>query len=234
VARVFAISVCITATFGLIAARFTGRPSALELVGTVTGLCNVWLLRKQNALAWPFGITSVIAVGTVFHDLGLIGQAWLHFFYFAPINAWAWFHWVRGGKDRTRLEVSWTPWREWLLYLPFFLIGTYFVGTFFSRVYERAIFVFWDASIVVFSIVAQWLMSRKKIESWMLWVGPVDASAIVLFSLTGAHMFSALYVVFLLNASVAVYEWSDSWKSVGSKHLGRGQAPGPGGRHPRV
>jgi nicotinamide riboside transporter PnuC len=65
-------------------------------------------------------------------------------------------------------------------------------------------------------------MSRKKIESWMLWVGPVDASAIVLFSLTGAHMFSALYVVFLLNASLAVYQWSDSWKSVASKQLGRG------------
>ena len=102
--------------------------------------------------------------------------------------------------------------REWLFYVPFFVIGTYLVGTFFERAYGRAVFVFWDASIVVVSVIAQWLMSRKKIESWILWVGPVDASAIILFNFAGAHMFSALYVVFLLNASVAVFQWSRSWK----------------------
>ena len=54
------ISVGITAAFGMITARFAVQPSSLELVGTETGLCNVWLLRKQNVLAWPFGIASVI------------------------------------------------------------------------------------------------------------------------------------------------------------------------------
>ena len=211
-ARVFLISVGIAAVFGMITARFAVRPSWLELVGTATGLSTVWLLRKQNVIAWPLGITSVMAVGTVFHELGLMGQAWLHFLYFVPINAWGWYHWVRGGEDRTTLEVSWTSWREWLFYVPFFVIGTYLVGTFFERAYGRAVFVFWDASIVVVSVIAQWLMSRKKIESWILWVGPVDASAIILFNFAGAHMFSALYVVFLLNASVAVFQWSRSWK----------------------
>ena len=60
-ARVFLISVGITAAFGMITARFAVQPSSLELVGTETGLCNVWLLRKQHVLAWPFGIASVIA-----------------------------------------------------------------------------------------------------------------------------------------------------------------------------
>lgn len=211
-ARVFLISVAVTALFGAITARFAVRPSSLELVGTSTGLCTVWLLRKQNVIAWPLGIASVTVVGTVFHQLGLMGQAWLHFFYFIPINVWGWYHWIRGGEDRTKLEVGWTPRTEWLLYLPFFVVGTYLVGTFFDRVYERAVFVFWDASIVVASIIAQWLMSRKKIESWLLWVGPVDASAIILFNRTGAYMFAALYAVFLLNASVAVYEWSKIWR----------------------
>ena len=202
----------ITAGFAVLTTHFATRPSSLELVGTATGLCNVWLLRKQNVLAWLFGIVSVTAVGTVFYRLGLMGQAWLHLFYFFPINWWGWYHWVRGGEQRTALEVSWTSWREWLVYVPFFVVATYLAATFFDRIYDRAIFVYWDATIVVASVIAQWLLSRKKIENWILWVGPVDASAIVLFSLTGAYMFGALYIVFLLNASAAIYEWIQDWK----------------------
>jgi nicotinamide mononucleotide transporter len=142
-----------------------------------------------------------------------MGQAWLHLFYFFPINWWAWYHWVRGGEQRTELQVSWTNPKEWLVYVPLFLVATYLVAGFFDRIYDRAIFVYWDATIVAASVVAQWLLSRKKIESWILWVGPVDASAIILFSLTGAHMFSALYIVFLLNASAAIYEWREDWNA---------------------
>ncbi len=209
--RVFLAALVITAALALLTARLARGPSWLELVGTSTGLCNVWLLRKQNIVAWPFGIVSVTAVGLVFYRLGLMGQAWLHLFYFLPINWWAWYHWVRGGEHRTELHVSWTHWKEWLFHVPLFLVATYLVASFFDRVYDRAVFVYWDATIVAASVIAQWLLSRKKIESWVLWVGPVDASAILLFSLTGAYMFSALYIVFLLNASAAIYEWRADW-----------------------
>ena len=111
-ARVFLAAVAITAGFAVLTSRFAARPSLLELVGTATGLCNVWLLRKQNVLAWFFGIVSVAAVGTVFYRLGLMGQAWLHLFYFFPINWGGWYHWVRGGEQRTELQVSWTSWTE--------------------------------------------------------------------------------------------------------------------------
>ncbi len=210
-ARVFAAALVITALFAVLTTHFATRPSPLELIGTSTGLCNVWLLRKQNVVAWVFGIVSVTAVGLVFHRLGLMGQAWLHLFYFLPINWWAWYHWVRGGDEQTELQVSWTSRKEWLVYVPFFLVATYLMAAFFDRIYDRAVFVYWDASIVAASVIAQWLLSRKKIESWILWFGPVDASAIVLFSLTGAYMFGAQYIVFLLNASAAVYEWRKDW-----------------------
>ena len=216
--RVLLGAVLITAVLAALTTSLAARPSWLELVGTSTGLCNVWLLRKQNVVAWFFGIVSVTAVGLVFYRLGLMGQAWLHLFYFLPINWWAWYHWVRGGEQHTEFRVSWTSRKEWLVYVPFFVVGTYLVASFFDRVYDRAIFVYWDATIVAASVIAQWLLSRKKIESWILWVGPVDASAIVLFSLTGAHMFSALYIIFLLNASAAIYEWREDWRVHGAPY----------------
>lgn len=210
--------------FAVVTTWLMGRPPALQLAGAALGLTNVWLLRKQNVLAWPVGLTSVTVAGLVFTRLGLMGQAWLHLYYFLPINAWGWYNWARGGQHHSELRVSWTRRHEWLVYLPFFVLGTYLVEMFFDRVYDRAIYVFWDANIVVVSVVAQWLVTRKKIENWMLWLGPVNLSAIALYSLTGAYMFAVLYVFYLLNATAGVYEWIEGWKAQQSRPSGSATA----------
>ena len=136
-ATIFSISATVTAIFAVVTTLLVGRPPTLQLVGTALGLTNVWLLRKQNILAWPVGLASVTVAGLVFTRLGLMGQAWLHLYYFLPINAWGWYNWVWGGKDHSELGVSWTPWREWLVYVPFVLIGTYLVGMFFDQTHDR-------------------------------------------------------------------------------------------------
>lgn len=212
-AAIFSISATITAGFGIVTTLLAGRPPALQLAGAALGLTYVWLLRKQNVLAWPVGIAGVILAGLVFTRLGLMGQAWLHLYYFLPINTWGWYHWVRGGQDHSTLGISWTRWQEWLVYVPFVVIGTYLVGMFFDRTHDRAVYVFWDANIVVVSVVAQWLVTRKKIENWMLWIGPINVSGIALYWVTGAYMFAVLYALYLVNASVAVYEWISAWKA---------------------
>jgi len=183
-------------------------PTPLEFIGTATGLANVWLVRKQNVLSWPLGIVMVSSIGVVFYGYGLMGQAWLHLLYFFPLQFWGWYHWTRGGEDGGELPVSWTPAWEWLVYLPLYVGGAWAMGSFFEAAHEQATHVFWDASIVAASVIALFLQSRKKVESWFLWVGPVNVAGIGLYVATGATMFAALYVVFLLNAIAGSVEWA--------------------------
>ena len=61
----------------------------------------------------------------------------------------------------------------------------------------------WRSSSSSVSVLAMVLLSRKKVESWWLWIGPVNVSAIGLYLSTGAYMFAALYVLFLVMAFVA-------------------------------
>ena len=73
--------------------------------------------------------------------------------------------------------------------------------------WEDALYTYWDASIVAASVVAMVLLSRKKVESWWLWILPVNVSAIGLYLSTGAYMFAALYILFLFMAFVGLAKW---------------------------
>jgi nicotinamide mononucleotide transporter len=73
--------------------------------------------------------------------------------------------------------------------------------------WDDALYTYWDASIVAASVVAMLLLSRKKVESWWLWILPVNVSAIGLYLATGAYMFAALYGLFLVMAFVGLARW---------------------------
>lgn len=182
-------------------------PTTLEFWGTATSLACVWLVRKQNMMTWPIGIVSVVLMGLFFLQIDLVGQAALQLAYYFPIQWWGWWMWAKGGEGRTELKVSWMTARERVVWLPVLAAGTWLAGRAFQA-YPDAVYAYWDASIVAASVLAQFLLSRKKVESWVLWMLPVNVSAIALYAATGAHMFAALYVVFLANAAYGMWEWA--------------------------
>ena len=70
----------------------------------------------------------------------------------------------------------------------------------------------WDASIVAASVAAQLLLTTKRIESWWLWLIPIDLSAILLYLRSGAEMFAALYALYLVLASLGLHNWVRAWR----------------------
>jgi nicotinamide mononucleotide transporter len=65
----------------------------------------------------------------------------------------------------------------------------------------------------VSSVVAQFLLGRKKVESWVLWLGPVNLLSITLFFLAGAYTVTALYIAFFIHAAFALRSWSLSLRA---------------------
>ena len=70
-----------------------------------------------------------------------------------------------------------------------------------------------DTSIVAASVVAQILMTRKKVECWFFWTFPVNVSALLLYWRADVPAFSFLYLVFLLNAYFGWRQWASSSES---------------------
>jgi len=188
-------------------------PGAIEFAGTATSLWSVWITQRRNVLALPVGIGSVALMGWFFLDIGLIGQMLLHWVYYLPVQFWAWREWTRGGENNTELLVTRLTAGMRVVVVATMALFTWLFGWVLDAGWDNALHTYWDASIVAASVVAMVLLSQKKVESWWLWIGPVNISAIGLYSLTGASMFAALYVLFLMMAFVGLARWN---RAVGS------------------
>ncbi len=188
-------------------------PGMVEFAGTATSLWSVWITQRRNVLALPIGIVSVGLMGWFFLDIGLIGQMFLHWIYYLPVQFWAWREWTQGGDNGTELIVTRLTFRMRLLVVVALGSFTWVFGRLLESGWESSLYTYWDASIVAASVVAMVLLSKKKVESWWLWIGPINVSAIGLYLATGANMFAALYVLFLMMAVVGLARWN---RAVGS------------------
>jgi len=183
-------------------------PGWVEFTGTATSLWSVWITQRRNVLALPVGIVSVLLMGWFFRDIDLIGQMLLQWGYYVPVQFWAWAQWTRGGEGHTELTVTWLTNRERLGVLATGVALTVALGWVLDAGWGEALHTYWDASIVAASVLAMALMSRKKVESWWLWILPVNVSAILLYTSTGAYMFATLYCLFLVMAFVGLARWT--------------------------
>lgn len=181
-------------------------PGPVEFWGTVTSLWSVWITQRRNVLAMPVGLVSVVLMGAFFTSIGLIGQALLHWVYYVPVQLWAWANWTRGDRGG-ELPVTRLTLAKRIATAAAVLAGTLIGGATLDAGWSLAVHTYWDASVVAASVVAMLLLAAKKLESWWLWIGPVNVSAIGLYLTTGATMFAALYVLFLVMAFVGLARW---------------------------
>jgi len=73
----------------------------------------------------------------------------------------------------------------------------------------RAVMPGIDAALVATSLIAQWMMTRKLLENWMLWIA-VDVAYIGVFIVRGLRVTAVLYAVFLGLAIIGLVKWSRS------------------------
>jgi nicotinamide mononucleotide transporter len=183
------------------------RFDVFEFVGTWTGLVCVWLSRTRNILCWPWGIVSSLALGGFFGSIALPGQQWLNWGYFVVIQLWAWPFWAFGGAQRAELPVTTLTWGGRAATLATIAAGTLAVYMIVDAFAPDSFFPILDSIVVAASVVAQFLLGRKKVESWLLWLGPVNLLSIVLFVSAGAYTVAALYVALFVHALFALAAW---------------------------
>lgn len=181
--------------------------NSFEFVGTWSGLVCVWLCRTRNILCWPWGILSSLALGCFFMQIGLPGQQWLNWAFFVVIQAWGWPYWVLGGEGRQELPVTSLSWAGRAGTLAVVAAGSVCVYALIGFVSPGSFHPWLDSIVTASSIVAQTLMGWKKVESWFLWLGPVNMLSVALFFLAGAYTLMALYIAFFIHAAFAIRAW---------------------------
>mgnify|MGYP003376985004 CR=1 FL=1 len=180
-----------------------GRASWLEAASFVTGALCVWLTVRENVWNFPIGLVNVTTFCVVFADTRLYADAGLQVVYFV-LGVVGWRMWLRGGVRHTALHISRSSRLELLLSVGAAAIGTLVLWRTLRLVGGSESFL--DALTTSISLASQWLLNRKRLESWLGWIA-ADLIYVPLYLSRGLTLTAILYAVFLGMAILGYRRW---------------------------
>jgi nicotinamide mononucleotide transporter len=185
--------------------------SALEWVAFLTGVVSVYLSTRENVWSWPTAIVNVALYFLLFREAGLYSDMGLQLVYLA-LSVYGWYEWLYGGANRTELHVSRAAPRLWLVSIGAGLVVWLGLASITSRIQGVAL-PYLDAGLTTVSLVAQWMMTRKVLENWLLWI-LADLVYVPMFVYKGLCLTAGLYAIFLVLAVMGWVQWRRSWREL--------------------
>ena len=178
-----------------------------EVLAVITGIISVYLSTRENIWSWSTALVNVALYFVVFFEAKLYADMGLQVVYFA-LSLYGWYEWLYGGENRTELHVSRT---SATLGVRLAIIGiacAAVLGTLLARFTDAAL-PYIDSATTSTSLVAQWMMTRKILENWAVWVA-VDVVSIAMFVFKRLYLTAGLYTVFLGLAVMGYVQWKRS------------------------
>lgn len=175
-----------------------------EVVAVILGIVAVYLATRQNVWTYPLGIISVFLYIEIFYEVKLYADMGLQVF-FIVLQAYGWYEWLYGGENKTALHVSRIPVRSALIVALIVCAGTLAFGYTLHQLTDASL-PYIDSFLAVLSMAGQWLLARKYIENWSVWIG-VNVGSIAMYGYKELYVTMVLYGVYLVLAMIGYREW---------------------------
>ena len=178
----------------------------LELVAVVFGVISVLFARKNNILVYPTGLVSTILYVYILFEFQLYGDLIINFYY-TIMSFLGWYLWSKTKDGHDEFPISTINRKEILVSTLIFTITLTFVALvyhFFDKFTDWTAYV--DALTTGLFFVGMWLMAKRKIENWILWI-IADAISIPLYFYKGLTFSSFQFILFTIIAILGYKEW---------------------------
>ena len=178
----------------------------LELTAIIFGLLSVWYAKKDNIWVFPTGIINTIIYTYLLWKWSLLGDMMINFYY-AVMSVYGWYHWTRKKDDVVEFPISRMNTYEKKVSIMLFIGTVIFViavYTFFDKFTHWTSYV--DTVVTGIFFVGMWLMARRKIENWILWIIG-DIISIPMYFYKGYSFTSIQYLIFTIIAVFGYLEW---------------------------
>lgn len=185
--------------------------SWLEIISFGLAVVMVYFNIRQSPWGWLFGIASSALYAIVFYGARLYGDMGLQFFFIA-VSLWGWYQWLFGGVQHHGVRISRLDVKGW----SFALVGwlaAYLILSWFLRVYTDTDVPHLDAFLTAGSLVGQFLLSRKKVENWHVWIF-IDMIYIGLYVHKHLMLTAVLFAIFVAMAIVGLLAWKKAYAAL--------------------
>ena len=184
----------------------------VEVTAVGFGILAVYMNAKQNPWGWGAGLVNNALYTSLFFRGQLYALMGLQVC-FAGVAVYGLWQWLRGGEQGTGVRVSPIPRGLGALVTLIAIAAAAALGWALDTFTDGQQPLL-DASISVVSLVAQWMMARKYVETWWLWVG-VNVFAVPLFLYRGEYPTAFQYTVFLGLALNGLLSWRRALRTAG-------------------
>lgn len=196
--------------------------SHLEFWATVSGALAVWLSVKENVWSWILGLVNVCLACIMFYQIQLYPDMFLQGFFFVTniIGFWLWkFPKIENANQKNELKITKLEPKTSAILVVSGLIATYLMGTFSKNLHEifpnlfslPSAFPYMDSFTTVMSIVATFMLMKKKVEAWRMWLA-IDIISTYMYFVKDVKLYSLLYFVFCIIAVFGAVEWTRKWR----------------------
>lgn len=191
--------------------------SYLEFFGVITGLLAVGLSAFEYIANWVVGLVSVVLMGILFYQIQLYPDLFLQVFYFIT-NLIGWWHWAHPKKheenQHQQLHVSKMKTSSYGYMAIAIGVTTCILGFFSNHLHiilpqlfsQPSSYPYIDSFTTILSVFATFLLIRKKIEAWAIWI-VVDVICTIIYYLKEVKFLSLEYLIFTIIAIFGFIRW---------------------------
>jgi len=174
-----------------------------EMAANIIVTVSILFAGRNSVHTWWLGIVGCTLFAFVFYQAQLYADVALQCFFVAT-SARGWWQWRRGAYGQPLLVSKVEP-RILAVSTVCGLLAAFTYGALLHG-YTNAYAPYVDSAVLVFSVIAQLLLMRRQIDSWVFWL-VVNSIAVPLYASRGLYLTSALYAVYWINALVSWRRW---------------------------
>ena len=184
----------------------------IELLGAILGIAFIFFSIKQNILTWPTGLATSILYIIVFFESKFYADMGLQVYY-VGISIYGWYYWIKGKKSENSntVLVRQTNKKLWLKLIAIALL-LYFAILIILLSFTDSDVPFMDSFTTALSIIATWMLAKKYIEQWLIWIF-VDIISAGLYIYKELWATVILFAVYTVMAFLGYIEWRKTLKT---------------------
>ncbi|MBE3027457.1 nicotinamide riboside transporter PnuC [Janthinobacterium sp. BJB1] len=175
----------------------------LEIAANVLMTVSIVLAGRNNIHSWWIGMVGCVLFAVLFFQVNLYADVLLQLFFIVTCVI-GWLQWRRGASGQP-LPITRTGWRSLAWVVPAGFAAVFIYGMLLHR-FTNAYAPFIDSAVLVFSVIAQFLLMSRRIETWGFWL-LVNTVAVPLYYSRGLYLTAVLYAAYWVNALISWYWW---------------------------
>lgn len=178
----------------------------IEFLGFVTGVVYLYFEYHGNARMWIVGFIMPAISMWIYYNKGLYADFAINIYYFI-IAVYGYIAWTFNfaEKEKKKLPVTCMP-RKFYLPVACVTAAVYGVLCFWLVGFTDSNVPWYDAFTTAFSITGMWMLARKYLEQWAVWIA-VDAICVGLYIYKGIYFYAALYLIYTVVAFYGLRKW---------------------------